>query len=58
MKDWQILHGIKVAAEEGANAAPGTKCPYMTGTDLPKRCAWLAAHYDTHGKQAWSEARL
>ena len=45
------------AIEEGANAMPGTKCPYSKGTEIHKWGAWLAGHYDKHGLKAWEEAR-
>jgi len=40
---------------EGAEAEPGTPCPYGQG-DLRQRCAWLATHADTHGYQAAEQA--
>lgn len=42
--------------QEGRDAPVGTRCPYGA-TELGKRCAWLAGHYDTHGEAAWGLAR-
>lgn len=41
----------------GRHAAPGTTCPFGE-IQLGKRCAWLAGHYDAHGREAWEQARL
>ena len=42
--------------KEGWNADAGTRCPYSM-SDLDKRCAWLAGHYDRYGMAAWEMAR-
>lgn len=42
--------------KEGWNADAGTRCPYSM-SDLGKRCAWLAGHYDRYGLAAWEMAR-
>jgi len=41
---------------EGRKAEAGTRCPYGM-VDIMERCAWLAGHYDQHGKEAWEKAR-
>ena len=43
--------------KEGEAAKSGDKCPYSTES-LMERCAWLAGHYDQHGKIAWEMARV
>ena len=47
-KDEEILLCIR----EGAIAEAGEKCPYKN-SEIGKRCAWLAGHYDKHGLEAW-----
>jgi hypothetical protein len=46
------------AIAEGAKALPGTKCPYSKHGEIHQWGAWLAGHYDKHGKAAWEEARI
>lgn len=45
----------KVIAAGGA-AEPGQECPYKM-SEIGLRCAWLAGHYDKHGREAWEVAR-
>jgi hypothetical protein len=45
------------AIQEGANASSGTKCPYSKASEIHRWGAWLAGHYDKHGREAWEEAR-
>ena len=40
-----------MAWNEGWNARLGSECPYGM-VQLGRRCAWLAAHRDRHGKEA------
>lgn len=41
----------------GQSARPGSRCPYESGSDIGKRCAWLAGHFDQHGRAAWERAK-
>lgn len=47
---------VESIIQEGALARPGVICPYG-GSQLAERCAWLAGHFDQHGKAAWEKAR-
>jgi hypothetical protein len=47
---------MQKSIKEGWNAEAGTRCPYGV-SELGERCAWLAGHYDKHGKEAWEMAR-
>lgn len=47
---------MKREIEQGWNAEPGTKCPYGI-SEMAKRCAWLAGHYDHYGLLAWELSR-
>jgi len=47
---------VRKANANGTNAEPGTKCPHNMD-DMLRRHAWLAGHYDKHGKDAWELAR-
>lgn len=56
--DYHDQHQNKyiVQQRQGAMAKPGTVCPYNK-TEIGKRCAWLAGHYDRHGYINWAYAR-
>jgi len=47
---------FKSENKAGFNAPAGAKCPWGMA-DIGLRCAWLAGHYDAHGKAAWDKAR-
>lgn len=47
---------VRRSITAGAEAPPGTRCPYLM-SDLLRRHAWLAGHYDAHGYAAWDLAR-
>lgn len=49
-------HVYKRQEIEGSKAYWGTRCPYGVSL-LGPRSAWLAGHYDAHGKDAWLVAR-
>lgn len=51
-----VIFGRANVVASGADAEPGTKCPFSE-SEIGLRCAWLAGHYDKHGKDAWSKAR-
>jgi ribosome modulation factor len=46
---------MTVFYKAGAEARPGSSCPYFWGV---KRTEWLAGHFDAHGRAAWQEARI